>query len=143
MTCEVEGIPEEESLCPLLMSFRFFFGNDEPSNLNRVLNILGRHCRDDRLDAILGSLRLRWKHALFQNAMQLSFNGKPLSAARILDLWLNAHYFHSDPAKRETLETVSRMLTPQFLKYMLVEAVIEGSRIVFSTYEMLRELEVP
>jgi hypothetical protein len=142
-TCEIGALPDEESFRSLLLSFRFFFGNDEPSNLNRVLNILGAHCHDDRLRPELSRLRVRWKHALFRNGLQMRFNGKPLSASRILDLWLNAHYFHSDPEKRRMLETVSRMLTPQFLKFMLVNAVVESSAVVLSTYGMLKDLEIP
>lgn len=34
----------------------------------------------------------------------MTVNGKNIAVNTIFDLWLNAHYFHSEPEKRAQLE---------------------------------------
>ncbi len=85
---EVTGLPDEDALRSLLVTFRLFFLNDEPTNFRRVVNILTKHTEHEALRAYLGHLRERWKGALFTSAMFLHFNEGVVDAERILDVWL-------------------------------------------------------
>jgi hypothetical protein len=60
--------------------------------------------------------------------MNLSFNGTDLTASRIFDLWLNAHYFHNDQDKERELERLSKALSPDFVKFLLANSVTECCR---------------
>lgn len=114
----VTGLPDEDALRSLLVTFRLFFLNDEPTNFRRVVNILAKHTEHEVLRAYLGHLRERWKGALFRSAMFLHFDEGVVDAERILDVWLNAHYFHGDQEKEQALEALKVSLTPELIKYM-------------------------
>ena len=140
---DVTGLPDEDALRSLLVTFRLFFLNDEPSNFRRVVNILTKHTKHDALRVYLGQLRDRWKGALFRSAMFLHLDDGVVDAERILDVWLNAHYFHGDQEKEQALEALKASLTPDLIRYMLVDAVVERSRVVFTLHSMLENLECP
>lgn len=139
----VTATPPEEPFRSLLLTFRLFWANDEPSNFLRILNLLKRHIANaDALD-VLASLKTRWNQALFGGLMFMSFNGKELNANAVFDLWLNAHYFHSDPKKQEQLERLSKALSPEFVKFLLADAVAECCRVITVLDQALHKLNVP
>jgi hypothetical protein len=90
----------------LLLTFRHFWANDEPSNFRRLLNIVARHAPEAR--ALVDGLRTKWNQALFGGIMFISFNDENLTANTLFDLWLNAHYFHNDQAKQQALDRLYR-----------------------------------
>ena len=120
---KVTAMPAEEPFRALLLTFRLFWANDEPSNFLRVLNILSRHIAQADAREALNGLKTRWNQALFGGLMNMSFNDKELTANTMFDLWLNAHYFHSDTEKEKQLERMSKMLSPEFVKFLLANAV--------------------
>jgi hypothetical protein len=137
----VKAVPLEEPFRSLLLTFRHFWANDEPSNFLRVLNIAARHAPDAR--EYVDVLRTQWNNALFGGLMNMSFNNSPLTADHIFDLWLNAHYFHNDQAKQQELERLSRMLSPDFVKFLLATAATECCKLIFTLNHTLRKLNDP
>ncbi len=137
----VSALPAEEPFRSLLLTFRHFVANDEPSNFLRVLNIVARHAPEAR--AFLEGLRDRWNQALFGGLMNISVSGKLLTASHIFDLWLNSHYFHNDEAKKQELERLSNMFTSDFVKFLLANAVTECSRAVMQLSYALSKLTNP
>lgn len=73
----------------------------------------------------------------------MSFNGKDITANTVFDLWLNAHYFHSEPEKRLQLERLEKSLSPEFVKFLLVTAVAECCQVIFVLDRALQKLSVP
>lgn len=116
-SCETKALPDEEPFRALLMTFRFFWAKKEPSNFIRVLSIIRRHSGNPTLHQLVDGLRVRWKQSLFGGLMFVHINEKPLTADHLLDLWLNSHYFHGDDEKRAALESISKMLSPELVKY--------------------------
>ena len=139
----VSAIPPEEPFRALLLTFRLFWANDEPSNFLRVLNILSRHIAQSNARDVLDGLKTRWNQALFGGVMFMSFNGKELTSNTVFDLWLNAHYFHSDSEKQEQLERLSKMLSPEFVKFLLANAVTECCKVILVLDHALQNLSVP
>jgi hypothetical protein len=137
----VKALPQEEPFRALLLTFRHFLANEEPSNFLRVLNIAGRHAPDAR--EFIDVLRTRWNDALFGGLMNMSFNNTPLTAGHIFDLWLNAHYFHNDCAKQQELDRLSAMLSPDFAKFLLANAVTECCKSILVLNHTLRKLNDP
>ena len=140
---KVTAIPPEEPFRALLLTFRLFWANDEPSNFLRVLKVLKRHLSSSEARDVLEALKIRWNQALFGGVMQMSFNGKELNANAVFDLWLNAHYFHSDPKKQEQLERLSNTLSPEFVKFLLVNALTECCKAILVLDQSLQRLSVP
>ena len=139
----VKSIPPEEPLRSLLLTFRMFWANDEPSNFLRVSNILSRHIAQADARQVIDSLKTRWNQALFGGVMFMSFNGKDLTANTVFDLWLNAHYFHSDSEKQEQLERLAKMLSPEWVKFLLANAVTECCKAILVLDRALQKLSVP
>ena len=73
----------------------------------------------------------------------MSFNGKELTANTVFDLWLNAHYFHSDSEKQEQLERLSKALSPEFVKFLLANAATECCRVIRILDHALQNLSIP
>jgi hypothetical protein len=142
-TCTVGPQPPEEALRSLLLTFRLFWANDEPSNFLRILNIIGRHSSEPKLRQYLELLRSAWNEPLFHSVMTLTLGARAITANLVFDLWLNAHYFHSDPDKQQELERLSQALAPEFMKFLLVNAVTNCARVVLMLEESLRDLEPP
>jgi len=139
----VKSIPHEEPLRALLLTFRMFWANDEPSNFLRVSNILGRHVAQSDARKVIDGLKDRWNQALFGGVMFMSFNDENLTANAVFDLWLNAHYFHSDAEKQQQLDRLAEMLSPDFVKFLLVNAVTECCRAIRVLDRALQNLSIP
>ena len=139
----VTAIPPEEPFRSLLLTFRLFWAKNEPSNFLYILNLLKRHVDNpDALD-VLARLKTRWNQALFGGLMFMSFNDKDLNADAVFDLWLNAHYFHSDSRKQEQLERLSKTLSPEFVKFLLANSVTECCRVIAVLEQALQKLSIP
>ncbi len=137
----VNPLPAEEPFRSLLLTFRHFVANDEPSNFLRVLNIVAKHAPAAR--SFVERLRTQWNQALFGGVMDLSFNGEALTASQIFDLWLNAHYFPNDEAKERQLERLSKALSPEFVKFLLANSVTECCKRVLELTYALSKLSNP
>jgi hypothetical protein len=136
-------LPKEDLLRSLFLTFRFFYLNDEPSNFFRVANILKRHAGDPDVKRFVDRLKQRWKDAVFGGAMGISVNDEKITADLLLDLWFNAHYFHSDKGKEQKLKILTDTLGADFCRYMLADAVYEASKAIFRLYDALRTCERP
>ena len=137
----VHALPAEEQFRSLLLTFRHFVGNDEPSNFLRVLNILSRHVPSGR--DFFDGLRTTWNQALVGGLMNINFSGKELTAKHILDLWINSHYFHNDEAKKAELEKLSNAFTQDFVKFLLANSVTECCRAILQLSQALSKLANP
>ena len=136
-----EGVlPTEEQIAEFLMAFRFFYLQKERTYLPKILKILGKHTSQEELRQALKIYRQLWDQELFGNAMQLTLNNKKITASDILDLWFNAHYFHSDEDKSKELEKLTMFFSNNFSKVMLLDTIYEKTRIIFRLYEGLRGL---
>lgn len=127
-------LPPEEQIAEYLMAFRFFYLQDEPTNFYKVLRIMGKHAQQPEVQLALKHLRMKWHNALFQSAINLSLNDSQITATRVLDLWFNAHYFHSDSIKTKALNELNEVFSEKFSKYMLLDATYNASRVVFTVH---------
>lgn len=134
------NIPPEEQIVEFLTAFRFFYLQKEPTHFPKVLNIIGKYTNHSDGKMTLKVLNNQWKNSLFGSALNISYNNVPITSSLLLDLWFNAHYFHSDESKASDLEKMREGLTENFLKYMLLDAVYEATKVVFKLYVELRSL---
>ena len=133
----------EEPLRSLLLTFRLFWANDEPSNFLRVSNVLKRHIAQAEAIQVIDDLKGQWKQALFSGVMEIRFNGEELTADKIFDLWLNGHYFHSDAEKRLLLERLTKQIGADWVKFFLASAVTQCCKVIFVLDQALQGLTVP
>lgn len=133
-------VPPEEQIAEFLMVFRFFYLEKEPTNFYKILALLGKHAQEPEAKEALKHLKAQWANSLFQTALYISLNGQPVTASLLLDLWFNAHYFHSNREKSEKLAQLNEAFTEAFSKYMLLESTYNATKTIFTLYSGLEEL---
>jgi hypothetical protein len=133
-------LPSEEDLRSFYMAFRFFYLQKEPSHFPRVLNIIGRHSPSDTLSKYLASLRDQWDGALTRQLWQVSIDGQELTTSLLIDLWFNAYYFHTDDAKARRLQQLNEILSSDFNRFLLVNAVFDAAKAVCRLYESVKTI---
>jgi hypothetical protein len=57
-------------------------------------------------------------------------NGVEITPTMLIDLWFNAHYFHSDELKEQNLTNLKNALSIDVCRFMLADAVYEASKAV-------------
>jgi len=137
-------LPSEALLKELYMAFRFFYLHKEPSNFNRISKIIKRAANNEFVNRFVNHLKDQWSGALFRNnVFGIGIDNQEINAKRLLDLWFNAHYFHSDERKEGELEFINSILTTDFSIFMLANSVFEASNAVIRLYESIANLENP
>jgi hypothetical protein len=127
--------PDEEELRSLLLALRKFVADKEPTFLNRVYNLCEQHITSDFLKADLRKARHDWKQAQKTLGIAWTHNGREITPAHVADLWINSHYFHSDPEKLRELQS----LVPEGLnRYVFITFIGETVLHVFYVENVIR-----
>lgn len=122
--------PSEDDVKPCMITFRKFIAPNNATYIYDIFNCCEKHLKpnDTLLDFARG-FRAQWKKITKTESIQLDFGGRRYDAEGIMDLWLNAHYFHDDYEKKRKLDSIREGIEPvaraQFLHY-----VYEGSRLI-------------
>lgn len=135
------ALPNEDALKSLILSFRPFYANNEPSNFKKVMNILKRYCRDKEVHETIETYVHDWDHSLLDGAMKITDKKGPITASRLFDLWFNGHYFHSDEDKDLELNSIKSVITEGYAKYLMVDSVYNCVKLIRPIYKGIKPLE--
>jgi hypothetical protein len=124
------SLPNEEYLRSFYTAFRFFYLKEEKSNFLRIANIVKRRTDNELSEKYIECLKDMWNGALARQQMQTYIDGKEITPTMLIDLWFNAHYFHSDECKDQNLVNLKEALSVNQCRFMLADAVIEASMAV-------------
>lgn len=124
-------LPPETDLRALYMAFRFFYLQKEPANFLRIVNILRRHAKDHNTITYLDNLKKQWNGS-FMKQIEITAGGRTLTPSLLVDLWFNAHFFHSDENKESELNSLLEIIGQDFGLFLLTDAVYEASKAVIS-----------
>ena len=141
LTIQVE-LPYEEELRSFYMAFRFFYLQKEPSYFLRVVNIIERRASSELVSRYLNGLREQWNGALARRGWNISVNGEELTTSLLVNLWFNAHYFHSDEDKGQRLQQLNGVLSTDFNRYLLADAVFEACKAVERLHDSIKSIKV-
>jgi hypothetical protein len=103
--CEVNE-EDQESFRSFLMTIRKFLLNNEPSNIDNILNTCRKFVRSEQteLKEVLEQFKIIWSYQYRKGTIQITSGNLNLTPEYVLDLWLNGKYFHNgDPQKTEQL----------------------------------------
>lgn len=135
------SLPPEDALTEHLLAFRHFVLQREPCYFQRVVSILARNAREDDAQEAFQWLKERWNAALFDGAIEISSHRGRITAGKLIDIWFNGHYFHNDCAKGAELRELWRLFSEPMTKYLLVEAIYSGTRVVQRLHHGLKHLK--
>jgi len=73
--------------------------------------------------------------------MRMYIDGKEITPIMLIDLWFNAHYFHSDECKDQNLANLKEALSIDGCRFMLADAVYEASTAVLDLANALHAFD--
>gem|GEM_PF-2988806 len=69
----------------------------------------------------------------------------PLKTEKLIDIWLNAEFFHNDQNKKKTeLDNLIDKIdfySPGFAKFLLVGSVRERRNVIFEVHKLLTKVQ--
>ena len=133
-------LPPEEQIAEFLMAFRFFYLQKEDTHFPKVISVIGKHTDNPDARKALKMFGRQWQDSLFRKALNIQLNETPITSSLLLDLWFNAHYFHSDEEKEKELKKMKENFSEEFAKYMLLDAVFEATKVVFKVFHGMRAI---
>jgi hypothetical protein len=134
----IESLPSEEAFRSLLLEFRHFWMKRENCYFLRILKILDRYMPDVR--NFTDELREIWNQALF-GTINIMIDSNQLTPNTLIDLCLNAEYFHNDQSAKEKLDALHEMLQRDFVKSLLVGSVCQCCSAILILNGMLEKLD--
>jgi hypothetical protein len=109
----------------LLLDFRLFTSNDEPTYFYVITGVIGRYFRDSRVGLILDDLKINWKEAGLLN----EFCG--YSADEVINILFNSKYFHvKDEKKHKLHEEMKGKVSDELITDMLLNTVYDRIRVI-------------
>jgi hypothetical protein len=135
------SLPDEEYLRSFYMAFRFFYLKKEKSHFLRITNIVKRRTDNELSKKYIEKLEDMWNGALARQQMQIYIDGKEITPTMLIDLWFNAHYFHSDEFKNKNLSNLKKALSINQCRFMLADAVYEASMAVLNLANSLQAFD--
>jgi len=107
----------------LLLDFRLFTSNDEPTYFYVITGVVGRYFRDPRVGLILNDLKTNWKKAGLLN----DFCG--YSADEVINILFNSKYFHvKDDEKHKLHEEMKGKVSDKLITDILLNTVCDRIR---------------
>ena len=116
-------VPDEETIKSFLLSFRVFYMEGEHTNFYSICNLLYKKILDKKVRNDLVTIRSNYTKALNTSFIRINFLGKSYSSKDIVDLWLNAEYFHTDIEKVKELDKIVISPGKSLFFYLLIDAV--------------------
>lgn len=111
----------------------------ERSNFNRVSNLIRDSFCNPAVNAFVKKIKEQWKGSFVKNISD--FHGRNYSSKEIVDLWFNAHLFHSVEEKEERLSEINSFLSSGLSQITLFMSVWDAGLSVASLYNSLEYLE--
>lgn len=133
-------MPSEDQLRSLYLSFRFFFQQDEPCHFPKVLKIIGRKFPHDPVNIFLKNLKDQWQRP-FKNSSFVEFLRRKVDAHELLNLWFNAHYFHSDLDKEKELYEINQIFSENLSRFLLYDTVMCSGLAVINLKKSIQDLK--
>jgi hypothetical protein len=132
--------PDVEEVASLARNFRFFFAEKEPTQFQKILTKVRRRTEDDWACGYLEWLAEQYKDVM--KATQISEGlGCPVANRKIIDLWFNSEFFHSEKSKRKQLTSIHAAIGEAPSIFQLYVAIIRCASCVRMLYTVIHLLD--
>ena len=95
----------------------------EPSNFHKIRNIISKIAVGAHERTYLKSLKDQWKIAETRTYLSSSLH-RDINGKEFMNLWFNAHFYHSDLQKRRQLKILNNLLSEELSRSFLFYTVI-------------------
>ncbi|SOD16631.1 hypothetical protein SAMN06297164_0670 [Nitrosomonas ureae] len=132
--------PDVEEVASLARNFRFFYADNEPTQFQKILTKVRRRTEDEWACGYMDWLSDQYKEAM--KATQVSADlGHPVPNRRIIDLWFNSEFFHSEQAKRQELIDIHAAIGEVPSLFQLYLAIVRCSSFIRMLYSVVHALD--
>ena len=122
-------IPSEETLKSFLLTFRHFYMNNSQINFGKICNLLYQKTDNTEMKDNIAKAREVYNKLLNNSSIGFKFNNEELTPKKIIDLWMNAEYFHTDREKRDVLKQINTIGEP-FFQFLFVSPLYDLVKII-------------
>jgi hypothetical protein len=133
------AIPSDDDLRLLYYEFRHLYAQREPGNFFRVLGIVSRCTRDDRVIRCMKHLKMRYRSEIVESGF-FRVDGKRLSGKQLIDSWFNGRLAHSDRDRRQELATLNSRLGSQGVRILLFQTIWDAILGAKNLYYLIKDL---
>lgn len=132
--------PDVDEVLVLATRFRLFYAQGDSTQFQKILRTVRRRVQDDWADGYLDKLDIRYKEAMKDTHISKDL-GHPITNREIIDLWFNSEFFHSDPKKRETLESIHTVIGETPSLFQLYVAIGRCAAHIQALYSVVHRLD--
>ena len=131
--------PDVDDVINMAIKFRFFFADKEPTQFEKISNLIRNKVNDDVAKNYIDWLRTVYKNAMKSCDASKSL-GHPVTNREIINLWFNSEFFHSDHSKRIKLESVNKNIGECGSLFQLYIAITKCSSHICAFYSVVHKL---
>lgn len=137
----VTNFPDEEDFRSLLIEIRTFILKKEPNNFDRVCEILNGKLKTHEQEEQFEHIRKTYEEALKETYI-FHLADRQVTDEEILDLWLNAKYFHTVEKMEKLYNEImgEPLFAEPHLKYVLISTVFFLTRCILALSEIIEQV---
>lgn len=132
--------PDNDAIAILAMKFRFFFADKEPTQFEKIINMIRNKTQDEWARNYIDHIKIWYKQSMKSTNITANL-GHPTTNREILSLWFNSKLFHSDVEKREKLESLHRKIGEDPSSFQFYLAIVKGSSEIKKLYDVVHRLD--
>jgi hypothetical protein len=133
--------PDVDDILNIAVQFRFFYADKEPTQFEKILSQTRRRTSDEWAKNYMDRIADWYKTAMKQSDISNTF-GHPVTNRKIISLWFNSEFFHSEPEKRAELRTIHDVIGHEASFFQLYTAIVKCSSFIKMFYAVVHKLEV-
>jgi len=100
-------LPSDEEIAAFLHRLRPIYLNDEPTNFNRVANVISAHFNDPRITGLIRVCKRYYDGRTSREVFEIAAGGMVINSQEFLDHYLNALEYHRDTDRRQHIDRIA------------------------------------
>lgn len=101
------SLPSDDETAAFLHRLRPIYLNNEPTNFNRVANLLSAHLNDPWFTEFTRTCKRYYDGRASSDVFEIASGGMLINSQEFLDHYLNALEYHRDPDRRQHIDRVA------------------------------------
>ena len=131
--------PEIDHIIILATKFRFFYADKEPTQFEKVANLLRNKAKDEWARNYIDLVKIWYKESM-KSTDTTGNLGHPVTNREILNLWFNSIFFHSDFSKRSKLDDIHQTVGEGASLFQLYLSIVRCSTHIQYLYAVVHQL---
>jgi hypothetical protein len=132
--------PDLDAILNLAVQFRFFFADKEPTRFEKIVTKIRHRASDEWAQNYIDRIAEHYRLAMRQTDTS-SRLGHPIANRKMISLWFNSEFFHSEADKRAELRTIQDAIGEGPSLFQFYTAIVKCSSFIQMLYGVVHKLE--